>query len=537
MAKIIYVEPDEEITNLVDRLRSEKAEKELVFVLPGSSRVLHSALNARLLMQYSNSLGKMSSVVSPDSRSQSVAIDTGFRVFPTMAAYESGGALERPAATDQGVMANVPDDYDQTTRTVRPRRAVGGGAAAAALGHDAAPHTFTRTPRTTATVTAVKELDSKPWLLAGAGIVLAILIIAFVLLPSATVTIVSPARAIAIPDGTVVNGSTAAPSGDLAVQTSLQQAQESSPQQQFTATGTKTIPGAQATGQVTFTNDGFECVSFPKNTQVQTDSGVKFRTTDATPTLGRPSICQGTPKSATVGVSAEQAGVAGNVSSGAINHISETSDPAFTVTNDNPTTGGTDPVNKTVVSQQDLDKAKAQLGDPLVQKVKDELRQKAGKDKYLQETEKVDVSETADHKAGDEAQNFNASVQVSGHVTTVDDAAVKQVLMKALEKQVPRDYQLTNDTPAIIYKVASHDDQGNVSFTTSAAGFMATAIDVAGLQKALAGKSPKDAQTYIRTRVDQVDVRIHLSPSFMPWLPWIGNRIEIRRQVENTHPS
>ena len=48
MSKLIYAEPDDEITNLVDRLRSEKSEKELVFVLPGASRVMHSNLNARL---------------------------------------------------------------------------------------------------------------------------------------------------------------------------------------------------------------------------------------------------------------------------------------------------------------------------------------------------------------------------------------------------------------------------------------------------------------------------------------------------------
>src|SRR4030081_122186 len=95
MSKLIYAEPDDEITNLVDRLRSEKTEKELVFVLPGSSRVMHSNLNARLLKQYSNSLGKVTSVVSPDPRTQSVAIETGFSVFPTMAAFESGRSIDK----------------------------------------------------------------------------------------------------------------------------------------------------------------------------------------------------------------------------------------------------------------------------------------------------------------------------------------------------------------------------------------------------------------------------------------------------------
>src|SRR5258708_20805854 len=106
MSKLIYGEPDDEITNLVDRLRSEKTEKELVFVLPGASRVMQSNLNARLLKQYSNSLGKTTSVISPDPRTQSVAIETGFSVFPTMAAFESAKALGR--ALDSSSMAGQP---------------------------------------------------------------------------------------------------------------------------------------------------------------------------------------------------------------------------------------------------------------------------------------------------------------------------------------------------------------------------------------------------------------------------------------------
>ncbi|MEA2646149.1 MAG: hypothetical protein QOE92_1232, partial [Chloroflexota bacterium] len=95
MAKFIYAEPDDEITNLVDRLRGEKDETDLVFIIPAASRVMHSALNARLLMQYSNSLGKKTSVISTDPRTQGAALETGFPVFLTLGEYESGRALER----------------------------------------------------------------------------------------------------------------------------------------------------------------------------------------------------------------------------------------------------------------------------------------------------------------------------------------------------------------------------------------------------------------------------------------------------------
>jgi hypothetical protein len=127
MSKLIYAEPDDEITNLVDRLRSEKTEKELVFVLPGGSRVLHSNLNGRLLKQYSNSLGKSTSVISPDPRTQSIAIEAGFAVFPTMAAFESGRAIDRAvdfgAASQAGVLAALPVESSAFEAVATPRRA------------------------------------------------------------------------------------------------------------------------------------------------------------------------------------------------------------------------------------------------------------------------------------------------------------------------------------------------------------------------------------------------------------------------------
>src|ERR1700716_668302 len=106
MSKLIYAEPDDEITNLVDRLRTEKTQQQVCFVLPAGSRLLHSNLNARLLKQYSNSLGKRTSVISPDARTQAIAIETGFSVFSSVAAFESGNAIDR--AGDAAATAAAP---------------------------------------------------------------------------------------------------------------------------------------------------------------------------------------------------------------------------------------------------------------------------------------------------------------------------------------------------------------------------------------------------------------------------------------------
>src|SRR5258707_483909 len=49
MSRVFYVEPEEEITELVERIRDSGGEQELGFVLPNRARVLQSVLNLRLL--------------------------------------------------------------------------------------------------------------------------------------------------------------------------------------------------------------------------------------------------------------------------------------------------------------------------------------------------------------------------------------------------------------------------------------------------------------------------------------------------------
>jgi hypothetical protein len=534
VTKLIYAEPDDEITNLVDRLRSEKEEKELVFVLPSGSRVMHSGLNARLLMQYSNSLGKTSAVVTPDPRTQSVAIETGFRVFPSVAAFEAGGALDHAgdAAGGAGVMAPVENDWDPAAEhAARPQRRLTPAAAAAGAGAGAgtAARQLPRVPpRTTAVAVTAGR---KAWIIGGAAAAVVVLLLLVIVLPSATVTIVTTAKDIGTPAGLIINGAPTAPgpTDQLAVQTTQVSSQQQQ-QQQFNATGSKTIPAVAATGNVVFTNHlGFTKIEFPPGTEVYTDDGKKFVTTaDAVAPKGGDS--PPTP------ITARGAGAGGNVAAHTITHV--TGAPADTATADNPaaTSGGVDEQKKQIISQQDLDNAKKQLGDPLTQKVKDDLNQKAAGQKQLTETGSIGVSVQADRKAGDEGQNFNATVSVTGKITLVDDNKVKDVLKNALVHQVPADHALTDDPVKYDYKVADHnDDQGTVRFSGGATGFMATKIDTEKLRSQLAGKSPSAARGLVIGSVDATDVRVHETPSFIPWLPFLGGRIEIRRQVENTH--
>src|SRR4030081_3781083 len=102
MSRVLYVEFDDEITELVARIRASGEEAALVFVLPNRARVLQSILNLRLLQQYSRSFMKRTSIVSGDPRVQQLARDAAFPVYASVAAFERGGQPLPPLTGEDG---------------------------------------------------------------------------------------------------------------------------------------------------------------------------------------------------------------------------------------------------------------------------------------------------------------------------------------------------------------------------------------------------------------------------------------------------
>src|SRR5207245_6474547 len=107
LAKRLHVESDEEITDLVDRLRDLSLEDEVTFVVPDRARALQSAMSFRLLKRYADSYGKRVNLVSGDARLQAMSLEAGFMAYPSLAAYDSGPEVHQPALVDEPVVTSV----------------------------------------------------------------------------------------------------------------------------------------------------------------------------------------------------------------------------------------------------------------------------------------------------------------------------------------------------------------------------------------------------------------------------------------------
>ncbi|MHB1940520.1 MAG: hypothetical protein ACYCS9_06840, partial [Candidatus Dormibacteria bacterium] len=106
VAKLLYVEPTDEITDLVDRIRRAEDDRDLVFVVPPDGRALRSSLDLQLLLQYTRGFQKRVSIVSGDAQVQALAIRAGFPTFTTLSQLEQGVSL-RSAPTAAAVAAGT----------------------------------------------------------------------------------------------------------------------------------------------------------------------------------------------------------------------------------------------------------------------------------------------------------------------------------------------------------------------------------------------------------------------------------------------
>lgn len=79
----IYIEPDEEITNIIDKLR-KSPEKEIAIVAPKGSILLQSLVNLRILKKESKKAKISLDIITSDSVGKNLAIQAGLPVFKSL---------------------------------------------------------------------------------------------------------------------------------------------------------------------------------------------------------------------------------------------------------------------------------------------------------------------------------------------------------------------------------------------------------------------------------------------------------------------
>ncbi len=515
MAKLIYLEADEEITEIIARVRGLPAEDGVVLVLPPQARALQSSLNLRLLLQYSQKLGKTTAIVTSDPRTQSLALEHDFATFPSVDAWERGATVPAPARAPTVIPASP-----RTAAAVVPASGPAATAVAEPVPTLPAPVERPREAFRPAFVRPARPKSRAPLIAAGAALGLAI-IAAALYVPSASLTLVVAGSPVSV-ELKISGSKDAVPAGATAqIQTTPVEVREfkGTP---VPATGVKTVPAVAGTGNVVFSLQG--CVlceaTIPEGWIVSTANGIKFKTQKTV------HITPITSPSSPIPIAAVDAGAAGNVEADKITQIQGNENPnQLRVRNPNPTTGGADAKSLTIVSAEDEKKAEQALVAELEPKVKQQLAAKStGTLKQVGDAT-LSHDTSFDRNVGDETANFNASVTVVGKAALVDEAAVRKLLRQAINGKVPPKFVLTDDPIKTDYKPESVTPEGNVLLAGKADAVVRPDFSLPELRTLAKGKSAAEARQALSHLGSVQEVRVRQEPVALPRLPLFGSRI------------
>jgi hypothetical protein len=566
MPAVVIAKPDDEIADLIDRVRAS-ADPDVGLVVPGSSRALQTPLNVRLLAQFSNQSGRRTSIVTEDPRLQQLARASGLPVYGSVPAFERGIELAGPRAggAGRGVAAGA-----------------GGLAAAAVLEPPPAPPpappplsppahspaTSRLEPRRVITQLPPagrppRGLDRRRFLyIAAAAIAIIGIVLFMALAPSAKVTITIAATPLSV--SSTIQGTTN-PAAATAADHVLTGVVSSAGSSQFTATptGTKTLPAVAAKAILTFSTDDPNDISFTlpagnPSSQVQSaDQSVTFGPAKNTVICIGPqnpppsnSPCGSNPYNATAPYVDLTAGANGNVGSGILTVWQ--GDPCpnpllcpgihISVTNNAPAAGGADPKQVTAASATDVANwtsqvttVEAQLSSQMQAELvahaagKPIAKDPAGNGEA---TAFVVTPQPFPPAVGAQFAATQVTVKGASEAAIYDLAAVHNDVIADLNKLIkPGDVLATGSLTTPPCAVTQANVNGTVILACSATAFSQPQVNLNALKAQLTGRNPSKAQSIVQGNVAKVQgVTVSEWPFKLFYLPLRASQIDI---VEN----
>lgn len=505
----IYVETEEEIPELVERLRRYSGE-DTMLVLPMRSRIGQSRFNFQLLRNYAARLGKRVTVVCDDPAVQKMASESGFPVFGAL------GPLGEGIPSEAEPQPPIKRWWQRSTQS--PTTHVGIAA-----------------PKRLLTKTAT-ELRPGRFLLyvTAATLVLVGLFAAAVFVPSASVTLVAQAAPFAEKDIEIQAQPNKPP---IRVRTVLVTRSTS---QGFKTTGSINVPLAPAIGQVVYTNTcsnghGSPGIWLYTGQRLDNANGLVFAQTS------NDVLVPWAQSSPPVNIIAVQPGSSGNVGSNTISGPSAIEGNKFqclTVNNPQATGGGTDASSTPQMTVADFDAGRAQLEQELHQAIAQQLATSGQPGEKLSETIIFSAPQySTDHQPNDKVPSFSGTMTVQGEGDFYIDSDVQKAYQNYLAQRVPNNQQLLTESPiAVTYRILNDTPGGNMTFVGSASAYVAPKLDEAMIRSQIVGRPLAQARFYLsRLPIRSVDVKEQ--PLTLPLMPLLAKRISLHYVVQQGAPA
>lgn len=574
----IYLEPDEEITSVVDKL-SAISDREVAVVVPKNSALFQSLINLKLLKKEAEKQGKNVAIISSSKVGSRLVEQVGLKSYATLgaagltgaAAVADASAVKPPAPSE-----TLPDGtrINQYHPDLPVGEEIAEPAIVTASAEDAAEEDVAKEPVVAQTADAPVKNEPEPSLepvslkstppepatdshelpavpfrsyRQGTPLVIpwrsvvaavAILLIAFfalaIFLPKALVTVTFPSRSIS--QTLALSASTVDIEGDTDIPaTSITESKEDG--KAIAATGKKDI-GTKAGGEITITNkyrDGSGAgkdQTFAAGTKATDAKTKKVFTLNSSVTVGKVTYntSNGQPiyQSQNVKVTAVEPGESYNIEpatfsvDGALAETTATSATAFS--------GGLTK-QVTIITQEDLTKGMDELKKSVQTAALEAAKAKANNQSLIEGSPWIEVKkETVDKKAGDETESATASYAIDLTALTFDPALLVEKVKEQLGKglSATEELALPESAPLVATYKTRNTDKTAFQFEVKAEGFATAKLDKNAMSKAIANKSADQAKAKLVADFGATDATITVTPSWwLQRLPFFGWAIKV----------
>jgi hypothetical protein len=554
----LYLDIDEEITSVVDKLKSAEVSG-LDLVIPKEALVLKSVVNLKLLKRQADSLGKEITIVTTDKVGRKLAEQIGIPVIekPGQAPKEVRmSAVEPPQPTASDI------EMKQSAKEVpKPEIMEEAEAAEVAAGADGP---LVETGEVVSPVTAKAEESDpassevpkdevsdksknpktkmakwKKWAIIGGFAALALAVAAYIFVPLSNITIKLAAEKKKVDFNFTADkaNSSVDTTGQIVPARLIDENKEVTAK--FPTTGKKKV-GEKATGTVKIVNHNYSSspVSIVGGSRITTAAGLVFRTNTNVTVPGFVKVgLNVTDGTVEVAATADQVGENYNIAANTTMSVPGLAGAAGDIyaTNTGAFSGGS-ARDVQFVTQDDVNKAKDEVsktgnGDfqrAIQDKVEDGER-------LLDNSIKINVTEaTPSIAVNGEGAEFELKVKANVKAMVFKDEDLKKLAESVLGDQIGAGKEIV-EKESLISATDFTDadyDKGVLHAKLSGEAYVATKLEQDKIKTELSGDGEATAMDYLKG-IDGVDeVEIKFFPSFYKRLPRIKNHIYLKTSLD-----
>ena len=527
----IYLESDDEITSVVDKLKNAEGNS-LDLVIPKEAIMLQSVINLKLLKRQAEALGKEITIVTTDKVGQKLASQIGIPVVAKEGQEPKEvnmSEIEKPTFSEDDIEVKNTEDVEPVeseapSDVVEPTKEV-------------------VTPSNESKATPKKKgwfrLHKKGlWIAAGFG-VLALAVLAYIFVPLANITIRLAAENKTLDLTFVADKATTEVNTSENKIPAREVIQELEKEETYPATGKKDV-GERATGTATIYNNGYDSdpITIIAGTRMVTASGLVYKT-NTNVTLPGSYLDGGSivVTSIDVAITAEKAGENYNIAA-----ATDLSVPALNTSkiygkSKTALTGGTTK-QVTYITAADIAAAEEKLAATVDAELKTKLNEALEDNETLLEGAFAIEKEapTPSSPVNTEVSEFKLKIKSKITALVFKQEDLLRLAEDILAQEIGSTKEIVEkDSLVSEAKMQKIDVKaGTLEATLAGEAYIASKINHDDLRNYINGDPQAIAEEYINSIEGVDEVQIRFFPSFYNRIPRINSHIYIKTEINKT---